>query len=237
MIQFVIFEDDPFLFEQLKQTIDRFFFHQSLEYQILSWSESILKDSPPSRVYLLDFYGKEESAIEIAQKIRENDWTSLILLIIDSSYCSRVLSNHLLIFDLIDRFEWKRGLESSLSVCLRYFSRASKLNISSRKESHTILTDDILYIMTDTIKRQVVIATIKTQYFVYDTLANLKQQLPNHFVYSHRACLVNQNRICKINFQNGTIHFDNGEVITLLSKRYMRDLKKVFSDSSKNDLV
>ena len=45
-------------------------------------------------------------------------------------------------------------------------------------------------------------------------------------VYSHRACLVNEDRIIKIDKKDKTILFDTGDIVNLISENYKKEVSQ-----------
>ena len=80
------------------------------------------------------------------------------------------------------------------------------------------------YIYTDTIERKIIIKTDYAQFKVSKTLVEMEEKLPSQFKHSHRACIVNCDRIRMIDKRNNKIIFDNDEKIDLLSKAYRKEL-------------
>ena len=89
---------------------------------------------------------------------------------------------------------------------------------------YTLPVKDIIYIYTDTIERKIIIKTDYAQFKVSKTLVEMEEKLPSQFKHSHRACIVNCDRIRMIDKRNNKIIFDNDEKIDLLSKAYRKEL-------------
>ena len=84
----------------------------------------------------------------------------------------------------------------------------------------------ILYITKDTVNRKSVIVTDNNTHKTYMTISELLKKLSPMFVQSHRSCIVNKERIEKINKNKNIIIFDNGMKIDLLSDSYKKGLMK-----------
>lgn len=52
------------------------------------------------------------------------------------------------------------------------------------------------------------------------------ENLDDRFYLCHRSCLVNTEKIRKVDWKNSSIFFDNGEVINLLSRDKKKGLRK-----------
>ena len=73
-----------------------------------------------------------------------------------------------------------------------------------------------MYITRDSIDRKSVIKTEHNEYKTYKTLLELQNLLDNRFVQTHRACIVNMDRVNTINRIKKSILFNNGLEIDLL---------------------
>ena len=89
---------------------------------------------------------------------------------------------------------------------------------------YTLPVRDIIYILTDTLERKIIIKTEYAEFKVSKTLTELEEMLPSQFKHSHRACIVNTDRIRLIDKRNNEIIFDNDDKIDLVSKNYRKEL-------------
>lgn len=78
-----------------------------------------------------------------------------------------------------------------------------------------------MYVTRDTLSRKSIIVCVNNTYEVYINLKNVVGKLGDDFVQTHRACFVNKNRVKVINHKEKYIMFDNGEIIELVSKKYV----------------
>ena len=92
--------------------------------------------------------------------------------------------------------------------------------------SYIIHLNDILYIEKDTVDRKCIIKTTYTEIAVNKTLNYMIENLDDRFYLCHRSCLVNTEKIRKVDWKNSSIFFDNGEVINLLSRDKKKGLRK-----------
>ena len=109
-----------------------------------------------------------------------------------------------------------------ISESIGFKKNINKKNIirfRSQNITYTIGVDDILYIMRNK-DRKCIIKTDYTEYEVNKTLIELYNLLDNRFSYSHRACIVNEERISAHDKKNKIITFDNGEITTIVSSRF-----------------
>ena len=84
---------------------------------------------------------------------------------------------------------------------------------------------DILYITTDTQARKTLIVTDYTTFKVNKSLVEMESLLNDRFMKTHRACIVNKDRVIYIDMKSRCICFDNQTEIDLLSREYKKRMK------------
>jgi len=137
-----------------------------------------------------------------------------------------VLKKELWFLSFINKFDDSDyRLRKSILKALQILNIQNRLCFEERSVIYNISLNDILYITRDSIDRKTVIKTEKNEYRTYKTLMELRKMLDDRFVQTHRACLVNKQRVTSINRNDRTIMFDNGLKIDLLSEKYKKGLK------------
>ena len=91
-------------------------------------------------------------------------------------------------------------------------------------------TNDILYI--EYINRKSKIYTNYNSVSFNISLLELKSMLNDNFLYSHKSCLVNIQRIKKINKKEKIIYFDDGSETNLVSLKYLKEILKHFEQGN-----
>ena len=64
------------------------------------------------------------------------------------------------------------------------------------------------------------------KYEIVSSIATLKDKLGVSFYQTHKSCLVNIEKIKKINYHDGTITFQNNQTLYLLSSRNKKGLRE-----------
>ena len=90
---------------------------------------------------------------------------------------------------------------------------------------YTLPLDDILYVTHDSVERKSIIVTGYTEYKIGKSLVELNSLLDSRFEQTHRACIINKNRVGMIDKKKGIIKFDDGSFVALMSKNYKKGLK------------
>lgn len=101
MINFIVCEDNPIVLEKNIKTINNLMFSNNLEYKIYSFTDynselqDLINNNLDNKIYILDIELEDSSGIDIARKIRKNDWSSLIIFL-------RLISNFFHMFLVIN---------------------------------------------------------------------------------------------------------------------------------------
>ena len=186
-----------------------------------------IEDQSIPKVYLLDIeLNNNVSGIQIAKKIRENDWESHIIFLTSHDkmfeYVHRTIYE---VFDFIEKFHnMEERLTKSLKIILnkKYDNKLFKYE-NSRIELQLYL-HEITYIYRDTNERKLVIHTSNNKFKVALTLNEILTMLDSRFKQVHRACIVNTDRVKQYDWRNREFNLDTNETIPLLSKKYRNEV-------------
>ncbi len=222
MIDFVVCDDDIRIREKVADLIDQVMFDGGEYYKHLfdDYDDKFLdfiKKSNGLTIYILDIETKTSSGIDIAFKIREKDYNSVIIFL--TAYPEKgieVLKNEFLSLTFIIKNEdYLVRLKSAILKGLKMFDCKKLISFEAGKVSFRFLVDDINYIYRDTFSRKCVIVTDNTKLLVRKPLCFFEQNLD--FVKTHRACIVNKNKLVCFDRKKRKIIFLNGEELDLVS--------------------
>ena len=233
MIEFIICDDDKTIVEKVEKTIDDIMMKNKIVYKTIcfyDYNEEFMKlvsNKECIRIYILDIETPSRSGIDVARFIREKDMESIIIFMTGHDELGpAVLKKELWFLSFINKFEDSfERLKTSLLKALQILNIKTKLHFEERGVIYNISLNDILYITRDSIERKSIIKTAKNEYRTYKTLLELSSMLDERFMQTHRACIVNKERVATINSMKKTILFDNGLSIDLLSDKYKKEMK------------
>jgi len=238
MLHFVVCDDNVTIRENVNKVITKLMLPTDVEYKTLMFSQydksfaQFIDKKIGKKIYILDVEINAYSGLDIARKIREKDWESIII-ILTAHYelAYDAFKNRLMLLDFISKFDsYEHNLYDVLKLALKASDVKKQLSVESNRTLYKIDMDDILYIMKDTARRNSIIKTFSKEYSVPLTLSEIMAMLPDNFVQTHRACIINRENVKNIDFKENTITFNNNEQISLLSKTYKKEVKKyVFS--------
>lgn len=233
-MEFVICDDEKVFRSNIRRVIDKVLMDQEYDYDVIEFSKfdpSFKKKIQESthKIYILDIEIKDSiSGIDIARKIRENDWESIIIFVTSHNELGyQALKARIMLLDFISKYDdFENNLESILRKSLSLINSKKTIKFDSEGTSYIIHLSDILYIEKDTVDRKCIIKTTYNEILVNKTLNYMIQNLDDRFYLSHRSCLINTDKIRKIDWKNSVIYFESGISTSLLSRDRKKGLKK-----------
>lgn len=233
MINFIICDDKKEFIDEIVNTIDKVMMNNSEAYRkhiFNEYDDNFIKmiDSNLSwKIYILDIEVKDKSGIEMARKIREKDIESMLIFVTAyyNKYMEEILKSKFMFLDFINKQNnYQKDLISTIEYALNNIKKRNIIRFKSNGIIYTLGTNDIIYICRDK-DRKCTIKTTSNEFTVSKTLLELYELLDDNFVYSHRACIVNQDRIKIYNKKEHIIVFDTEDVIDLVSNRFQMKCK------------
>ncbi len=232
MINFILCDDNEKIVSDIKKIIDKFMMQNKTEYKTHLFNDlddnfmKIIKEPLSFKIYILDIETPSRSGIDVARSIRKRDVDSVIIFITSHEELGlTLLKNEIMFLSFINKFDnYEERLLTSLNKSLEVLKRKNIIRFEERGVLYTIAMDDILYITRDSVERKCIIKTDYAEIKTYKPLSSIEKLLDNRFIKTHRACLVNKERVAKIDKIRKTILFDNGVVVSLLSEKYRRGI-------------
>lgn len=238
---FIICEDNNFFNESYQEIVKKVAKDLKINIKIHSFKnynedfKNIIYDNNiENKIYILDLLMPIKCGDEIARMIRQTDLASFIIFItgLHDQYEDEIVSGEYFYLKFIDKEDdYKSILYDVLERNITKKQNIQTLKIEIKNQFYQIVPNEITHIYTE--DRKIVIENIQDDSIIIPTtLNNIKQLLPEQFVFSKNCCLVNLNRIKSISKSERIIHFDNGKSTNLVSRIY---LKKIIN-SLKKDL-
>ena len=235
MLRFIVCEDNKDFLGRLCNIINRVMMPYNFEYKINKFTTyskevgEIIRKKYEQKVYILDIELGDVSGLEIASEIREKDLDSIIIFVTAHNECKNdIFYSRLLAIDYIpkDRF-WQERFESTLVHTIKAVNRRRVLAFDFNHNSYRVPFDDILYIEKVQDNPKCIIYTENgAKYEINSTITKLINILGPNFFQSHKSCIINIDKIKKINYADNTITFINNECVYLLSNRKKKELKE-----------
>ncbi|MDD4036372.1 MAG: LytTR family DNA-binding domain-containing protein [Bacilli bacterium] len=233
MVNFVICEDDKTIRNIILDIITSIMMPKDIEYKIHEYGcydsclAKLINNRRQGNIYILDIELPNKSGLDIARKIRQKDWESVI--IFSTAHYElylEAIKNRLMILDFISKFnDYEKRLRETIELALSIVDKKKSLIFESGNILHKIRLDDIIYITRETFERKTVIKTAYGIYRVNENISKMLEGLDARFFQSHRSCIVNTDYIKTVDFKEEKIVFNNGEYTYLLARSKKKGLR------------
>lgn len=234
MVKFVVYDDEEVFRSNVVKSIDKVMEKSKMEYSIEEFSKYNSRmqkviDDESSKIYIMDIeIPNGLSGIDVARKIRMDDWNSIIILVtshVDMGYDA--LKAQIMLLDFISKYnDCNISLERTIKKATLKINNKKVLIFECNDITYKVYTDDIVYIVKDTIDRKCVIKTIYNEVIVNENISTLFDMLDGRFFMTHRSCIINTEKIDKIDWKNNIIYFKNGFKTDYLSRDKKKELKE-----------
>lgn len=232
MINFIICDDEDRYRVMAERIITNYMMKSDIEYKTHIYEDydadfmELVNKRLSFKVYILDIETPTKSGLDIARIIRNKDVDSVIIFLTGHQELSEiVIKNEFLFLSFINKFDdCENRLARSVEKAMQVLKTRRTIKFRDNGITYKIALDDILYVIKDSIERKCIIKTDYTEFKVCMSLTELLDMLNDHFVQTHRACIVNKKRIVSYNKNKRIIMFDNGETVDLVSTRFEEEL-------------
>ena len=230
MINIIICDDCVNDVNKIEKIVKGYF--KNLEYSIYKYYDfnkeffKIIDLDLENKIYLLDIETPSGSGIDIARRIRKNDYSSVIIFLSGHDDLSRIVAKkNIMCLNFINKYDnLKNNLKSSLELALTIVGKKRRVKLCSRGVVYNIDIDSILYITKETISRNTVLICDNNTYYLKMSMKNVIEKLTNDFIQIHRACFINRNRVAKIDTKLLEVTFDNNITTNLVSTKYIEGM-------------
>ena len=238
MLRFIICEDNNQFLERINNIINKAMIIYNFDYKISKFNEynkeveKIIKNENEQKIYILDIELPIISGLEIASTIRENDTESpIIFLTAHSEYKNDVFYSRLLALDYIPKdMIWSDRFEDTIKHIVKTINHKRVLSFEFNYNSYRVPLKDITYVDKVQDQQKCLIHTDSGEIFeIICGVADLAKRLGPSFYQSHKACIVNVEKIKSINYTDGIITFLNNESVYSLSERKKKGLRDYVS--------
>lgn len=234
MFNVIICDDNKNDLQKVYNIVTKYMKSNNLEYEKHIFNDyndkfmEIVNKKLPFKIYILDIETPSRSGIDVAREIRRKDVDSAIIFLTGHNELGiDLLKEDIPFTAFINKFvNCEDRLNNCLTKTLNLMHKKRVLRIKDTNTLYTINIDDILYITKDSFERKTIIITDYDEFRVGNSLNSIKEMLNDDFIQTHRSCIINKNRTCKIDYSNKTITFDNNEMIDLLSNKYRKEVLK-----------
>ena len=233
MINIIICDDIKRDLERIYRVVDKFANSNKLEYKIHLFNDydkkfmDIVKLKLSYKIYILDIETPSRSGIDVARDIRRKDVDSVIIFVTGHEELGNlILKNDLMFLSFINKFDnLKLRLNNSLKKALLMLKQKQVIKLVDNNNTYIIDLNDVLYLTKESFERKTLIILDYNEYKVNIPLSKVEKMLDERFVKTHRSCIVNINRVSRIDKTNKIIYFDNNSKTDLLSDKYKKEIE------------
>lgn len=233
MINFIIVEDQKLQRKNISNIIMKYMMKNKLEFDIIEFEtgtkelRKLIKNMEHNHIYILDFELPNSNAIEISRLIRAHDWRSpIIIFTAHGGMAFETFKQRLQILDFVNKqFEAEKNLLELFDICLKQLNLSASFRFKSKGIDYNIPFEKIYYIYRDTCERKAIIVTGNSEYKINMSMNNIFKNLDQRFFISHKACIINIQKVEAFIWKEGKIIFGNGFETYLLSKTHKKELE------------
>lgn len=236
MISFIVVEDDKKTQEVIKEVLRKTVIQNDKNIKVKYFSKynkelkNIIEDNTMQKVYIMDIELETKmSGIEIAKRIRKEDWESEIIFITCHDKMFETVHRDVLkVFNFIEKFhDMEKRLEKDIELIFERKFDNKMFKISNRNVDLQIYYRSITYITRDKEERKILIHTDKNTFKVNLNLSEVSELLDSRFIQTHRSCITNRQRVNQWQWTKGYYVLDNGQRVEYLSKKYKKEVENV----------
>ena len=232
MLDIVVYEDNMKLLQKDVSSINLALANLDIDYRIHKCKcydnelQSFIKKSDSKKIYVLGSEVNGVSGLEVATKIREYDWDSIIIVTIGlNNYKYDNLYTRMMILDFVSNKNSERFIDDiRLAVSI-----IDKHRVFVFKYNHVIYRipyNQICYIEKEPDVKRCIIHTLKKNYYISDTINGILNHLNDDFCRTHQSCIVNLGNIEKIDLSSNIIIFRSGGKTNMLTDKMKKEVKK-----------
>ncbi len=228
MLNITISNSDPIYREKTITVINRVLVNYDIDYRIHKFSGLNNKKEYDNifKIYILDV--SFDTKMKTVNKIRENDLDSIIILITNcEEVCHRAIHDKIMAFEVICKdSNYDNELSKVIKLAVDIYLRHKVFIFSYNHVIYRISYSEITYIEKEPLIKRCIIHTINNDYYVVNSIENLKRVLGSGFIKTHQSCIVNVSNIREFDVMNSLIIFKNGARTHLITNKMKRAMKE-----------
>ena len=232
MLNVIICDDNKRDLDKISKFVNNYMKRNKFEYKSFIYRDyndefmKIVKSKMPFKIYILDIETPSRSGIDVAREIRKKDLESVIIFLTGHDELGRIIvKNDLMFLAFVNKFDnFDKRLNEVLYKAIDLVKLRRIIKIEDGTDIYLFDMNDILYLSTESFPRRTIIKTVYMECKVKKPRKNIVENLDDRFVKTHKSCIINKNRVTRIDKVKKIIYFDNNEKIDLLSNKYKKEL-------------
>lgn len=234
MLNIIIYENDNNYMSKNIDCINKAFANHNIDYRIRKFTsytnelDKIVKEKQTRKIYILDVEVPEISGLELAARIREHDWDSIIIFATAyDKYKNDVFYIRLMVLDFVCKYQgYEERLIEDIKIASSIIDKNHNFVFSYNHTTYRIPYNQICYIEKEPIIKRCIIHTYTNDYCITGTLNGLMEKLEGNFVRTHQSCIVNADNVKEIDFSSNVITFGHGISTDMLTNHTKKELSE-----------
>lgn len=233
MLNIIVYEDNNNFMKKNIDGINRALVNSDIDYRILKFEnysdalEKIIHTKGIKKIYVLDIEMKSVSGIEVASRIREDDFDSIIIFATAyDKYQNDVFYSRLMVLDFICKYKgYEDRLRDDITASLKILYRQRTFIFTYNHVVYRIPYNNICYIEKEPLIKRCIIYTINGKFYIAKSINWLEENLGSNFLKTHQSCIVNIDNIKNVDFSSNVITFRSGISTSLLANKKKREVR------------
>ena len=233
MINFVVVDNNKIHRKSICEIISKCMMINQIDYKIyefIDFRDSLKKyinDSEDYSIYITELELPSCNGLDLARYIRNNtnDWTSPIIIDIDSSMYYDLLNQKLQILDFIPKLDsLYKSLSEDIDICLRILNYSLIYKYTYKNIEYNIPINMINYIQRD--GRRTKFVTKNNIYYKNMAINEIKKIFPNYFIISAKGTLLNMKNVKEIDWKEMLVNFKDGSSNYVITNSHKKEIEE-----------
>ncbi len=213
--------------KNLEELIEKIMMNYNLEYKVNYYKD--IKNKEQNSIYILNYDTTSKTEINklLNIRIKEDDWSSIIILISDNSNIKyRLVDNKLLILDVIDKNKnMYNQLTENIKISLKILTDTpNSICYTYKGIIYNISQKDIVYIESDSKNKRSIIKTETNKYYIPLTLPKIEKILNKNFIKCSRSYIININKMREYDTKDNIITLSGDLKIFEISRQKKKEI-------------
>ena len=235
MLKIIICEDNQTCLEKAISATHKALGNYDIDYKICKYLsfckefEEDIEDKINKKIYILDIELPEISGLQIADKIRRDDWESIIIFVTSHPECRNdIFYSRLLAFDYISKYtSYDKRLQQSIEEASKIVGKKRVFIYKSNRIIYRLEYNEILYFeRINGTNKWLLHVEGGNVYEIGGNTGDIMENLDETFALSHKSCIINLNKIKCVDNEKGILTLKKKKKIGKLSFRKRKDLEK-----------
>ena len=232
MLDIVVYEDNKKFLQKNVSSINLALADYDIDYRIHKCKcsyelYSLINNGEGKKIYILSAEVNEVSGLEMAIKIREFDWDSIIIITTNNKSNNDLLYTRLMVLGFVVKDNnYDNRFIDDIRFAVSIIDKQRVFTFKYNRVIYRIPYNQICYIEKEPDIKRCIIHTINDEYFISGTISGILSLLGDAFCRTHQSCIVNINNIERIDLSSNMIIFKNGDKTDMLTAKMKREVKK-----------